>query len=116
MAKYLIDVNLPYYFSLWRGEEYVHQRDLGDGWNDRQVWDYAKERGLTIVSKDSDFSDRNLLTEPPPRVIHIRIGNLKMREFHQLIARHWDLACELSHSHKLVQVFADRIEAVGRSG
>ena len=28
MAKYLIDVNLPYYFSLWRGPEYVHLKDV----------------------------------------------------------------------------------------
>ena len=44
MARYLIDVNLPYYFSVWRGEEYLHVRDLGDTWTDRKVWDYAKER------------------------------------------------------------------------
>jgi predicted nuclease of predicted toxin-antitoxin system len=115
MVKYLIDVNLPYYFSLWRGEQYLHQRDLGDGWTDRRVWDYAEARDLTIVSKDADFSVRILLSQPPPRVIHIRFGNLKMKDFHQVIARHWDQACELSRSHKLVQVFVDRIEAVGRS-
>lgn len=28
MARYLIDVNLPYYFSLWRGPDYVHVRDI----------------------------------------------------------------------------------------
>jgi len=28
MVKYLIDVNLPYYFSLWNTPEYVHQIDI----------------------------------------------------------------------------------------
>jgi predicted nuclease of predicted toxin-antitoxin system len=114
MARYLIDVNLPYYFSVWRGEEYVHVRDLDDEWTDGQVWDYAKAQGLTIVSKDTDFSDRVLLSDPPPRVIHIRLGNLRMREFHQAIAWRWDAICELSGRNKLVQVFADRIEAMDR--
>lgn len=114
MLRYLIDANLPYYFSLWQGEEYKHMRDLGDDWVDRKIWDYAKEMKLTIVSKDADFSDRILLANPPPRVIHIRIGNLKMRDFHRAIAERWLSICQLSQSHKLVQVFADRIEAVSR--
>ncbi len=29
------------------------------------LWAYAKEHDLTIVSKDADFSDRVLLSEPP---------------------------------------------------
>jgi predicted nuclease of predicted toxin-antitoxin system len=115
MTRYLVDVNLPYYFSLWHSEEYLHQRDLGDKWTDRRVWDYAAERDLTIITKDVDFSDRILLCEPPPRVIHIRLGNLKVRDFHEAIASRWGLICELSSANKLVRVFADRIEAVGRA-
>ena len=30
MAKYLIDANLPYRFSLWQGEDYSHVFDIGD--------------------------------------------------------------------------------------
>jgi predicted nuclease of predicted toxin-antitoxin system len=86
LPTYLIDVNLPYYFSLWRGDEYLHQRDLGDAWKDREVWEYARRQNLTIVTKDADFSDRALLAEPPPRVIHLRIGNLEMRGFHRAVA------------------------------
>lgn len=32
MKKYPIDVNLPYYFSLWNDEEFIHQKDINDGW------------------------------------------------------------------------------------
>ena len=81
MPSYLIDVNLPYYFSYWRSDEYIHQIDLQNDADDYEIWQYAKERGLTIVTKDADFSDRMLLSEPPPRVIHIRIGNVSMRVF-----------------------------------
>lgn len=65
VKKYLIDVNLPYYFSIWNKPEYIHQKDLGDDWRDEQIWSYAKENNLTIVSKDSDFSNRMMLKEPP---------------------------------------------------
>jgi predicted nuclease of predicted toxin-antitoxin system len=112
MAGYLIDVNLPYYFSVWRGTDYIHVRDLNDGWTDAQVWDHAKREGLTIVSKDADFSARILIEAPPPRVIHIRLGNLKMREFHERISGIWTTVCELSARYRLVNVFRDRVEGI----
>ena len=70
MAKYLIDVNLPYYFSLWNTSEYLHQKDIDDMWLDEQIWEYAKENDLTIISKDSDFANRILLKNPPPKDHH----------------------------------------------
>ena len=112
MARYLIDVNLPYYFSIWRGPDFLHVRDLDDEWSDTQVWSYARQENLTIVSKDADFSDRVLLNDPPPRMIHIRLGNVRMRDFHQAIAGRWEEICDLSQRCKLVQVFADRLEGI----
>ena len=98
-TKYLNDVNLPYYFSLWNDEKYMHQRDIDATMNDSLIWQYAKENGLTIVTKDTDFSERILFHTPPPKVIHIKLGNLKMKQFHQLISKNWDSICELSEKH-----------------
>ncbi|WP_255478586.1 DUF5615 family PIN-like protein [Rufibacter sp. XAAS-G3-1] len=50
-------------------------------WADAQIWRYAQENNLTIVSKDADSSSRLLLRQPPPKVIHLRYGNMKMHEF-----------------------------------
>ncbi len=30
MAKYLIDANLPYYFSPWSGDDYRHVFEMSD--------------------------------------------------------------------------------------
>lgn len=60
MAKYLIDVNLPYYFHLWNNDDYRHVKDIDDELSDTQIWEYAQEHNLTIVSKDTDLSDRIL--------------------------------------------------------
>ncbi|CAN5397710.1 hypothetical protein BH10ACI3_BH10ACI3_27470 [soil metagenome] len=112
MPKFLIDVNLPYHFSLWKGGEYTHQKDLDDEWTDTQIWNYARTNDLTIVSKDSDFSTRVIFHQPPPKVILIRLGNLKMREFYAAMNAIWDEVLELNKEHKLVTVFRDRIEAI----
>jgi len=112
MSKYLIDVNLPYYFSLWKGGDFIHQRDIDDEWSDEQIWNYARENNLTIISKDSDFSNRILLKQPPPKVIHIRFGNLKMKLFFKTLAKCWKDVVKLEEKCKLINVFADRIEGV----
>lgn len=112
MPKFLIDANLPYYFSLWNTPEYVHQLDIKHDSEDYEIWQYARERDLTIVTKDADFSDRILLATPPPRVIHIRLGNCSMREFFTRIVVAWPDILALSQTHKLVIVFKDRIEAI----
>ena len=112
MPKFLIDVNLPYLFSLWKDDDCVHQNDISDGWTDTQIWNYARANNLTIVSKDSDFSNRVLFHHPPPKVIHIRLGNLKMREFFVAINSVWEEVLGLNRDHKLVTVFRDRIEAI----
>ncbi len=112
MARFLLDANLPYYFSLWRGEDYLHLKDIDDTMPDSRVWTLAKERNLTIVTKDADFADRAMLQPPPPRVIHIRLGNLKMRDFHGKLTAVWPDICDLSERFRLVQVFEDRLEGI----
>lgn len=112
MTKFLIDAHLPYRFRVWNSPDYIHQLDLGPGWDDEQIWDYAKANGLTIVSKDKDFSNMVMMHTPPPRVIHIRFGNLKMKDFHQVISENWEAVCQLSAECKLVNVFLDRIEGI----
>jgi predicted nuclease of predicted toxin-antitoxin system len=112
MAKYLVDTNLPYYFSLWRTDDYVFQRDFDPSAPDTDVWEYARERELTIITKDRDYSDRILLTSPSPRIFHLKIGNLRMREFHEFISAQWAIILELSTTHKLLYVFLNRIECI----
>ena len=65
-----------------------------------------------MVSKDSDFSSRVVFHDPPPRVIHVRLGNLKMRDFFMAINSVWEEAVELNKGHKLVTIFRDRLEAI----
>ena len=112
MNRYLIDVNLPYRFRLWHHPNYLHVKDLDDTMPDSRVWQYAKENDYIIVTKDADFSDGIMLSSPPPRVVHVKIGNIKLRNFHDKISSVWWQVEELVNSYKLVSIFPDRIECV----
>lgn len=110
--RFLIDVNLPYRFSLWDKPEYIHQKDIDDEWSDEQIWEYAQESGLTIITKDTDFYNKIILAEPPPRVIHIKLGNMKLRALYTALNEVWPKVISLSEENKLVSVFPDKIEAI----
>jgi predicted nuclease of predicted toxin-antitoxin system len=112
MLKFLIDANLPYYLSIWDSTEFVHQKDIDDEWKDSQIWKFAMENNLTIVTKDIDFSNKILFHNPPPKVIHIRYGNMKSKPFYENITSNWGNILEMNANHKLVNVFIDRIEGI----
>ena len=113
MIRYIIDANLPYYFSLWRGDEYQHVIDIDPNMKDSEIWKHAEKNNLTIVTKDADFSDRVLLNNPPPRVIHIKLGNMKMKAFHNAVDNIWDEVLLMSKEYKLIRVYKEKIEGIG---
>lgn len=102
---------MPYRVSLWATSAYLHVRDLNEEWTDTQIWEYAKGQQLTIITKDADFSDRMLLSNPP-RVIHLKLGNLRMRELHTTLAKIWPDVCILSEQYKLVRIFEDNLGGI----
>ncbi len=62
----------------------VGLKDAGDG----VIWDYARQEGFVIVSKDSDFHQRSFLFGPPPKVIWIRLGNCSTTDVATLLRKH----------------------------
>ena len=43
--------------------------------SDWAIWQFARDSGLTIVSKDADFQRFSILYGAPPKVIWLRLGN-----------------------------------------
>jgi predicted nuclease of predicted toxin-antitoxin system len=67
----------------------VHVRDCGlKGRADRVVWEYARDNGFNIVSKDGDFHHRILLMGAPPKLIWLCIGNCTRDELLSLLVKH----------------------------
>ena len=58
MNGFLFDENLPGGLNFNPSLPASHALDLGANPTDSELWSYAKERHLVIVTKDADFSDR----------------------------------------------------------
>jgi len=70
--------------DVYPGSQHVHEINLGAS-QDSAVWEYAKQHGFAIVSKDSDFAERGTLEPSSPKVIWIRLGNCSTRQIDTLL-------------------------------
>ncbi len=67
----------------------IHVRDVGlQSADDFVVWTYARDNGLAIVSKDSDFHQLSFLHGHPPKVVWIRRGNCSTDEIESILRRY----------------------------
>ena len=78
----LVDSQLPLALARYlatNGWECTHVQDVGlEAVEDRIIWQYAKERGLTIITKDEDFQAlANRQGSIPPQVVWVRLGNCR---------------------------------------
>ena len=112
MNAYLFDENLPARITFTPRLPVIHCSSLGTSLSDTHLWEHTRQNSCVIVSKDADFSNRIILSSPPPWFVHLRIGNMRKRDFHALLARVWPDIEQLLPAHKLINVYQDRIEAV----
>jgi predicted nuclease of predicted toxin-antitoxin system len=114
MKGFLIDENLPARLRFSPRFPVIPLSKIGRNPIDSQLCDFARKHDRVIISKDADFSDRIITNSLPPRVVHLRFGNLRKSEFHALLARVWPKVEVLLKTHKLVNVYVDRLEGMAK--
>jgi len=77
--KLLLDENLsrrlvPFLQDAYPGTTQVALVGLERA-DDRAIWQYARDYGFVIVTKDADYYDLSLLLGAPPNIIWLQIGN-----------------------------------------
>ena len=75
--------------DLFPGSEHVRNLELASA-DDAVIWDYARQEGYTIVSRDSDFYQRCLAYGHPPKVVWIRRGNCSTATLAAILRGHHD--------------------------
>jgi predicted nuclease of predicted toxin-antitoxin system len=65
--------------------------------SDLAVWDFAKDQGFVIVTRDADFGDMGALRSFPPKVIRIRPGNSTTGQIEDALRSNRDLIDDWSN-------------------
>ena len=109
--KLLIDGNLPP--SIARGCcESVHSCSLGTRLSDSELWSVARQQNFVVLTKDADFFDRMVIEGPPPKVIWLRIGNMRRAQLEDFFRFCWPSVATYVEEYDLIEVFAGRIEGL----
>lgn len=89
--RLLFDENVSPKLAEVLAKEYpgsAHVRSVGlRGADDRLIWDYAREQGFTIVSKDTDFRERSFVEGFPPKIVWLDVGNAGTTAITELLRR-----------------------------
>lgn len=110
MVKYLIDENLPLPLTVWDSERFIHATQLLFIDLDSDIWEYALKNELVIITKDSDFYYRYLSSKNYPKVIWIRTGNLKRKQFNLFIERIWNEAEDMLIASSFTIITEEKIQ------
>lgn len=109
---FLIDANLPAKVPVWTGDNFVSVLSINPAWDDDEIWQYAKHHNLVIVTKDKDFIVKQLTFGVPPKVVHIKFGNLKLKPFIERIAMVWPDVIRMMSTANTINIYSDKIEAI----
>ncbi|HEY9340044.1 MAG TPA: DUF5615 family PIN-like protein [Hanamia sp.] len=110
--KYLIDENLPDCLNAWSSNDFLHVTKITKSISDKKIWEYALENNLIILTKDTDFHERILYKDPPPKVILFKLGNTSTPYLEEFLSRYWGEIEEQIDSVKLIIVFKNKIEGL----
>jgi predicted nuclease of predicted toxin-antitoxin system len=79
--------------SLYPNSVHVASLQL-DTASDLAVWQYAKEAGYCLITKDSDFNELLASKGFPPKVIWLRLGNCKTADIATLLQEQYTAIIE----------------------
>jgi predicted nuclease of predicted toxin-antitoxin system len=91
MSKYILDENLSKVLAVKLIEHLNNVVPVLDialpKYSDNNIWNYAKDNGYTIITKDNDFLYLSNLYGCPPKIIRLNCGNKSTSYINELIIR-----------------------------
>ena len=88
--SFLVDVNLPKYFHFFNTNDFFHVVDIDPSLTDSKIWEYALENNLVILTKDSDFYYRCILSSHSPKIVYFKLGNMTLKELSDYFNSNWE--------------------------
>ena len=110
--SFLVDVNLPKYFSFFNDSNFYFVSDMNLQMTDSEIWNYAIEKNQIIVTKDVDFFNRMLVSENPPKVIYFQLGNYSLKQLYHYFDSNWDKIINEINDSKLIITKESQIECI----
>lgn len=88
---------------------HVSSLDIKQPATDLAIWNFAKENGFTIVSKDDDFEKIVILKKGPPKLLFLKTNNLDTNKLVSILINHKENIIEFiqSKENDILEIFTD---------
>jgi len=87
--KLLLDQNISFRVIKKLKEHFANVQSVKENnlenAEDIKIWEYARQKGFTIITFDEDFYNIQLLKGFPPKIIWFKTGNLNKGQFAQFL-------------------------------
>ncbi|HLP92723.1 MAG TPA: DUF5615 family PIN-like protein [Saprospiraceae bacterium] len=113
----LIDAQLPksigQYFAT-NGCTIIHTTllPLGNATSDQWLIEEAEKRNAVVITKDSDFLHSFLLHKKPPKLVLVKVGNMRLKEIKWLFESNSGQIISLLADYSLIEIHPDRLVAL----
>ncbi|MEX0966267.1 MAG: DUF5615 family PIN-like protein [Bacteroidia bacterium] len=115
--RFIVDAQLP---PSWAnilkeaGHEAMHTRELPDGndTSDSFIIEMATTQGWVVITKDTDFLYSFLTTGRPPRLVLVRLGNMRLRNINMALSNNVNLLIDCLNEGSLIELWPDEIRIV----
>lgn len=112
LFTYMVDVNLPKYFSFFNQSNFIHVADINPRMTDREIQDYAFAHNMVILTKDSDFLNYIVLFPQGPKIVYLQLGNQTLRNLHAYFELYWNKIMASLPDAKLIIAHPDNIRVI----
>ena len=70
---------------------------------DTEIWNYALENNLIILTKDVDFFSKFLVSEKSPKVIYFQLGNYSLKQLYTYFEINWSkIVLEIENNRMII--------------
>ncbi|MEE7625525.1 DUF5615 family PIN-like protein [Methylobacter sp. Wu8] len=107
-----IDAQLPPQLASWLSQTFkveayaLRDLQLRDA-EDERIFQKARQQGIVLISKDSDFVEMVLRLGTPPQLLWVTCGNVTNRRLQNLLTQVFPRALELLVSGEAIVEIAD---------
>jgi predicted nuclease of predicted toxin-antitoxin system len=108
--KFLVDANLPRNLTWFNSSSFSFAHDWGDGFPDREIWNYALENDMIILTRDSDYFYWMIQAKIAPKVVYFKLQQQGRKELEEYLSFHWEQICSLIKIHRMVIATIDSLD------
>lgn len=110
--KFLLDANIPKGIAEFQGDEFMQVYQWGDGATDTEIWNYAIENNLIIITRDTDFYYRLITASIFPKIIFLNLQQLNKSDFKKFIQNKWNDIVSMIKDADMLIVDLDTIQLI----